>query len=300
MKTPPVAAAALSALVLSGCGAALPRMAPPAEGTCWARDETPAVIETVTEQVMVQPAEILADGTVVRPAAYRTETRQRIVKPRKDTWFEIPCEDQMTPDFIASLQRALKARGIYRGAVTGKMDGRTRAAIRAYQKPQGLDSGVISLAAARQMGLAVADLGIARHDPPAAPAIAEPMEDAARKALSDAETQAETRTGPEAQTARRTEDQPAEQAARAEAERRATQEQARADAARAEAAAEAAQRAAEKAARAEAERKARAEAERKARAEAARREAELAAALEAERKARKRKPQPLPISMETY
>jgi peptidoglycan hydrolase-like protein with peptidoglycan-binding domain len=33
------------------------------------------------------------------------------------------------------------------------MDARTRAAVRAYQKPEGLDSGILSLAAARRLGL---------------------------------------------------------------------------------------------------------------------------------------------------
>jgi peptidoglycan hydrolase-like protein with peptidoglycan-binding domain len=33
------------------------------------------------------------------------------------------------------------------------MDNRTRAAVRRFQKPQGLDSGILSLAAARKLGL---------------------------------------------------------------------------------------------------------------------------------------------------
>lgn len=129
--------------------------APPgaAPGTCWGKDESPAIIETVTEQVLVQPPEILVDGTVVNPGVYRTETRQAIVREREETWFETPCPATMTPEFVASLQRALAARGYYRGPVTGKVDRRTRAAIRRYQKPQGLDSGELTLAAARQMGL---------------------------------------------------------------------------------------------------------------------------------------------------
>ena len=53
------------------------------EGTCWDRDSTPAVIETVTEQVMVSPPE-LVDGQVVQPAVYRTETHQAIVRERDD------------------------------------------------------------------------------------------------------------------------------------------------------------------------------------------------------------------------
>ncbi|TDK43100.1 peptidoglycan-binding domain-containing protein [Antarcticimicrobium luteum] len=128
-----------------------PPGAPP--GTCWGKHVSPAVIETVTEQILLQPAEVHADGTVTRPAVYKTETVQKIVRERRETWFETPCAQDLTPEFLASLQRALAVRGHFKGAVTGQMDARTRAAVRRYQKPQGLDSGILSLAAARKLGL---------------------------------------------------------------------------------------------------------------------------------------------------
>ncbi len=131
--------------------AALPPGADPA--ACYGQDATPAEIETVTEQVLVQPASVSLDGKVTYPAIYKTETRQQIVRERRQQWFETPCATEMTPDFVASLQRALKVRGLYRGPVNGEMTGRTRAAIRAYQKPQGLDSAILSKTAARQLGL---------------------------------------------------------------------------------------------------------------------------------------------------
>jgi len=137
--------------------------APPpgaAPGSCWGKDITPAVVETVTERVLLQPAQVLDDGTVVREPIYKLETRQAIVRERRELWFETPCERQLTPDFIASLQRALMARGFYTGPVTGEMDSRTRRAIRSYQAPQGLDSGIVSLAAARKLGL----VAVARED----------------------------------------------------------------------------------------------------------------------------------------
>lgn len=124
---------------------------------CYAQDVTPAVIETVTEQVLVQAPELDASGAVRAPAVFRTETRQRIVTERDDLWFETPCAAENDPEFIAMLQRALAVRGHYRGPVTGVMDLRTRRAIRAYQRPQGLNSGALSLAAARLLGLAVWD-----------------------------------------------------------------------------------------------------------------------------------------------
>ncbi|MGQ3488824.1 peptidoglycan-binding domain-containing protein [Roseovarius pacificus] len=132
-----------------------PPGAPP--GTCWGKDTAPAVIETETRQVLLQPAQVLDDGTVLQPAIYKTETRQAILRERKVTWFQTPCPREQTPDFIASLQRALKVRGHYRGPIMGRMDSRTRAAIRAFQAPQGLDSGILSLETARQLGLAVVE-----------------------------------------------------------------------------------------------------------------------------------------------
>jgi len=129
--------------------------APPgaAPGTCWGKVVSPAVIETVTEQIVLQPAEVLEDGSVVAPAVYKTETRQAIVEERKVTWFETLCAADLTPEFVESLQRALKARDHYRGPVDGEMNARTRAGVRQYQQPLGLDSGILTLAAARKLGL---------------------------------------------------------------------------------------------------------------------------------------------------
>jgi hypothetical protein len=128
-----------------------------APGTCWGHDVTPAVVETVTEQVIIQPPEIDASGVTRGSPVYRTVTRQRIVREREEIWFQTPCEHEMTPEVIATLQRALAARGHYRGPVTGHMDMATRSAVRAFQRPQGLDSSLLSLTAARQLGLVIYD-----------------------------------------------------------------------------------------------------------------------------------------------
>jgi putative peptidoglycan binding protein len=122
-------------------------------GTCWGKHAIPAIIETVTHQTLVRPAKTAGDGTIIQPAKYKTESRQDIVRPRKDTWFETPCAEVQTPEFVASLQRALAARGAYRGTPTGQMDAATRAAIRRYQQQQGLDSSILSLDTARALGL---------------------------------------------------------------------------------------------------------------------------------------------------
>jgi hypothetical protein len=260
------------------------------------------VIETVTEQVIIEE-------DAANPV-YQTETKQQIVTPRQDTWFETPCDEAMTPDFNASVQRALKARGHYRGPITGRMDGRTRAAIRAYQKPQGLDSGMLSLAAARQMGLMQVDLqnaGVPVEEPGASDIsvailddktdVAAPVaESAAAEAARLAEEQAAERV---AQAERDKERLAAEAAKAVEAERLAREQaaaKAEADARAAEAARIAdAERAAEQARAAEAARVAAEEREKNKRAK------ELAQALEDEKKRTGGTVfEPLPISSESY
>ena len=136
------------------------RSAPPGAepGTCWGTHVSPAVIETVTEHLLIQPAEVLTGGTVTRPAIYKTETTQKIVQERRETWFQTPCDDVQTAEFVASVQRALAARGLYRGPVNGEMDRATRSAVRRFQAPQGLDSGILSLAAARELGLIAVEI----------------------------------------------------------------------------------------------------------------------------------------------
>lgn len=131
---------------------------PSPNGECWAASVTPAIIETVTEQVMV--AEELRDaaGTVVQPAAFQTRTQQRMVQDREEVWFRAPCPEEQTVQFVASLQRALKARGLYLADITGTMDATTSDAIRRFQEPRGLDSPILSLATAQELGLISTDL----------------------------------------------------------------------------------------------------------------------------------------------
>jgi hypothetical protein len=123
-------------------------------GTCFARATTPAIIETVTEQVMVQPATVRSDGSVDTPAAFRTVTRQQILRERREVEFETPCASLMTPQFVASVQRALIARGYYRGGINGTLDTRTTAAIERFQAAQNdVHTGTLTLKTAQVLGL---------------------------------------------------------------------------------------------------------------------------------------------------
>lgn len=123
------------------------------KGACWQSDVTPLVIETVSEQRMLTDSRRGPDGRITKPAAFRTDTHQRIVQERERIWFRSPCPDEITADFVASLQRALKARGLYLLPLTGAMDPATQSAIQRFQAGRGLDSPRLSLAAARELGL---------------------------------------------------------------------------------------------------------------------------------------------------
>ncbi len=127
-------------------------------GACYGKDVTPAVIEQVTEQVLVAPPEIGPEGNVITPAKYEENVSHQVVTGREVIFFETPCPPRWTPDFIASVQRALSARGIYRGAISGTLDDPTRQAIRSFQIGNGLNSGILSIDSARDLGLVEVDL----------------------------------------------------------------------------------------------------------------------------------------------
>jgi hypothetical protein len=145
---PPVTAPSFQAAIM----ATEPRAA---EGECWHRMGRPALFETVTEEILIAPEQRDATGAVVKPATFRTETRQTELRPRQQIWFRIPCRAEVESEavFVASLQRALKARGLFGSEVTGIMDDATETAVLRYQSANGLESGVLSLAAAQALGL---------------------------------------------------------------------------------------------------------------------------------------------------
>lgn len=118
--------------------------------TCWGQDVTPAVIETVTSQVLVDQDETVSEDSL---AVYELESEHVIIKERSDYWFQTPCPEVMDAEFISSLQRALAAREIYQGPITGKLGPATQSAIRQFQKERGMASTQLSLDAAQALGL---------------------------------------------------------------------------------------------------------------------------------------------------
>lgn len=127
-------------------------------GACYGKDVTPATVERVTEHRLLTEARIGPEGTIIAPATYETVTESRIVDGHEAIYFETPCPPRWTPDFIASIQRALGARGLYAGAASGTLDEATRKAIRRFQIGEGLNSAILSTRSARKLGLVEIDL----------------------------------------------------------------------------------------------------------------------------------------------
>ncbi len=127
-------------------------------GVCYGKDVTPATIEQVTTHKQVETAEFGPEGNIITPAKYETEIEARIVEDRTPIYFETPCPPRWTPDFIASIQRALIARGFYADYPHGTLDEPTRNAIRSFQMTKGLNSTILSTESARALGLVEVDL----------------------------------------------------------------------------------------------------------------------------------------------
>lgn len=156
-------------LILAACGLPQPQAPSPAlssppelpadrpadapAGTCWDSTVTPAVIQTTTERILIEPADISPEGTIRAPAQYRNQDRQIIAKPRETVWYEVVCKAIMTPEFLSSLQRALRVRGHHQGAITGQLDIPTQDAIARYQTQQDLPGYELTVEGAQRLGL---------------------------------------------------------------------------------------------------------------------------------------------------
>lgn len=108
-----------------------------------------AEYKTMTRRVVDTPAMV---RTVPVPAVYRDEVKSEIITPARTERVEVICEASAVPDFIKSLQRALRARGLYDGEIDGKSGPATRAAIKEYQSGA---SEILTIESARSLGLAV-------------------------------------------------------------------------------------------------------------------------------------------------
>jgi len=118
---------------------------------------TPAEIFTQIKTRLVQPEKRNTAGQLVLPAQYETIRTLTITKPRSVTKIDAVCPEDLTLEFIASLQRAFQARGLFFSTITGAMDTPTQRAILNFQTARGVESATVMKATAQELGLVVFD-----------------------------------------------------------------------------------------------------------------------------------------------
>lgn len=123
------------------------------DGRCFARMDQPTRTTIVEELELVIPETRDANGVVTAPPVYRTITRPQTAVVGEGLRFETLCPPEYTPDRVATIQRALRVRGAYAGPINGTLDAATGNAIRQFQQPQGIQSDVIGLDVARDLGV---------------------------------------------------------------------------------------------------------------------------------------------------
>ena len=124
---------------------------------CYFEKITPAEISTQVEPRLIQSEKRNTTGHLVSPAQYEITRTQAIIKPRSVTKIDAVCPEDMTPDFITSLQRAFQARELFSSTLTASMDMSTRRAILNFQTVRGVSSETVTKATAQALGLVVID-----------------------------------------------------------------------------------------------------------------------------------------------
>ena len=139
------------------------------------RQSVPAQVTTIQRRILASPAsvrEIQVPGTfqnvtvqtLVSPAGERrglvgeqrgTVNRQIVETAERYEWVPVVCET--SPSGVVSVtgaQRALAAKGLYRGPIDGIVGSRTTQALREYQRMNRLPgNGSLTLETARHLGL---------------------------------------------------------------------------------------------------------------------------------------------------
>jgi Putative peptidoglycan binding domain len=112
----------------------------------------PATVQPVTVQTLVTPA---SERRIAVPEQRSTINRQVLATGERYEWVSVVCEN--TPQGRVSLtaaQRALAARGLYRGPIDGIAGSQTVEAIRQFQRANGLPgNGALTTETARKLGL---------------------------------------------------------------------------------------------------------------------------------------------------
>ncbi len=112
----------------------------------------PGTYQNVTVQTLVSPA---SERRGVVPEQVGTVNRQVIETGERYEWVPVVCESSPTGVVsVTAAQRALAAKGLYRGPIDGVVGSRTTQALREYQRLNRLPgNGSLTIETARHLGL---------------------------------------------------------------------------------------------------------------------------------------------------
>jgi hypothetical protein len=113
--------------------------------------ELPAKYKTIKiSKLVVQPTQ----KTISSPAQYQTVTKRVKVSEEHMEWVPILCEINFNLDLISELQRKLQAAGYNPGTIDGVYGGATKAAVRAFQRKNGMPTGQLTIETLKALGVA--------------------------------------------------------------------------------------------------------------------------------------------------
>ncbi len=115
--------------------------------------EEPALYKTIEKRILVEPER--PEYKVV-PAQFETITSSHIVEAERLEWRRILCQTNVTESTIASIQRALAAKGYKSGPIDGQLGSQTMSALNAYQVRNGLASRGITYETLGHLGVPLA------------------------------------------------------------------------------------------------------------------------------------------------
>jgi len=112
--------------------------------------KTPAKYTTIRVKKLVQPA---TTKTVPIPAKYKTITKKKKISEGYTKWVPVVCKTNINATMVREVQKALKGKGYYHGAIDGNLGPATNAALKAYQQANGLPKAGLSIATMESLGV---------------------------------------------------------------------------------------------------------------------------------------------------
>lgn len=115
-------------------------------------DSIPATYKKISKKVLKTPAVV---RVIDIPAEYKTETKQKLVKPEDVDWPEIICGNNARTAVIKDIQQSLKLKNFPPGREDGQLDEATIIALNNYQRANGLKvdkNGLINMDTVKSLG----------------------------------------------------------------------------------------------------------------------------------------------------